>query len=406
MTNSACPVEPAAASERFDEIDALRGLALFGIMLANLPNFIGLALTEDPVTVARMMGDLTQAQLNGFFNFVLDGKFYTIFSLLFGLGFALQLDRLDARGTDGRAIFRRRMVILFLIGIFHLSFIWAGDILTLYALIGFILPLFHRLPDRWLLGIAALLLFAVPLAGTAYFGQSDEAWTGPVFDLGNRVFVAAGGNLEVTYFENLRDLWWADLLPRAASEWIYVIGDKLYTWRIPKVMGTMILGMWAGRMLLRGQLIGNVRLLATIAIAGAAISIPANLVYAQQAPHAQTHWSSLIGTAPAGIAYAALFLLAAPLMPRVTTALAAAGRMALTNYLATSVICVAIFYGAGLGLMGSITLLQGWLFGLALFAAMLTWSTAWLKTHKQGPIEALWRKLTYPVRERTGTAPA
>ena len=113
----------------------------------------------------ELSGGFTREYFAIFFNGMLDGKFYTIFSFLFGLGFAFQLERLEARGAAGRAIFMRRMAVLLIFGLIHLSFIWSGDILTLYALLGFTLPLFHPLGDRALLVVAAALLFAVPVLG-------------------------------------------------------------------------------------------------------------------------------------------------------------------------------------------------------------------------------------------------
>lgn len=394
IDNSAGPATPA---DRFIEIDALRGLALFGILLANLPSFIGLAMADTPERAMAIIGDMPQVATGIIVNFILDGKFYTVFSLLFGLGFSLQLDRLTRRGAAGTSIFMRRMAILLMIGLIHLSFIWSGDILTLYALAGFTLSLFHRMKDVWLLSCAFFLVLIVPFVGLFLLPTADGEWTAPVFALGDTLFASTGHDADASYFVILKDQWWPTVWARAASEWAYVAGDKLYTWRIPKVLGTMLLGMWAGRMLVRGRLIGNTRLLWSVAIAGAVIAVPTNLVYMQQPPHTQTHWSSLAGTLPAGLAYAALFLLAAPYIPRVIDWLAGAGRMALTNYLATSVICVLIFQGAGLGLMGSVTLFEAWLFGCALFAAMLVWSRWWLGGREQGPMEALWRRLTYPT---------
>lgn len=398
MAKSATLIAPAVRTDRYTEIDALRGLALFGILMANLPIFVGLGLAEDPETQRKILGSLTQASHAFIVNFILDGKFYTVFSLLFGLGFALQLDRLEQRGADGIAIFRRRMTVLLFIGLFHLSFIWGGDILTLYALIGFTLPFFHRITSRSLLALSALLIFLVPLIGTNLFPREGS---GPLFFFSWELYEAFGGDREMTYFDDLKYHFWPNLFARAASEWSWAMGEYLLSWRISKVLGIMLLGMWAGRKLVRGELIGNGRLLWPVVIIGAVISIPLNIIYAQQAVHSGTHWSSLIGTVPAALAYAAAFLLFAPHFPRAVDALANAGRMALTNYLTTSIVCTIIFTGAAFGLMGSVTMLQGWAFGFLFFGLMLSWSSWWLARHKQGPMEALWRRLTYPST-RTG----
>lgn len=404
MTKSASLIAPAAASDRFTEIDALRGFALFGILLANLPDFMGLSFAGE--RAPALIGDVDPQVFNALFNFVLDGKFYTIFSLLFGLGFSLQLDRLDKRGANGRAIFWRRMAVLFAIGICHLSFIWSGDILMLYALIGFTLPLFRPLSDRMLLVVAAILIFAVPFAGVYFINLRNPQWIAPVYDAAMGLYVAAGGDAQTEYFDELAQGGWDSIPRRAASEWLFYIGGKLESWRIPKVLGIMLVGMWAGRRLVAGELLGNRRLLWAVLVAGLAISVPFNLVYAQQQPHEQTHWASLAGTVPAGLAYAAAFLLTAPQLPRVIAALAPVGRMALTNYLATSGIAVIVFYGIGFGMMGHLTVAPVYLGGIALFALMILWSRWWLARHAQGPMEALWRRLTYPSGQRARVATA
>ena len=397
MPRYASLVSPAPAADRYTEIDALRGFALFGILLANLPFWVGIPFVP-PELRQELSGGFTREYFAIFFNGILDGKFYTIFSLLFGLGFALQLERPEARGAAGRAIFMRRMAVLLVFGLIHLSFIWSGDILTLYALLGFTLPLFRPLGDRALLVVAALLLFAVPVLGVWLLNTQDADWLKPLHEGSMALFVAAGGDPQADYFTELSRGGWRDLMNRAASEWAFTFTDKLETWRIPKVLGTMLFGMWAGRKLLRGELLGNRHLLWSIALAGAAIALPLHLVYVDQPLHAQTHWSSLFGTAPAGFAYAAAFLLAMPHLPRLEAALAPVGRMALTNYIATSVIFGFVFFGLGLGMMGRINLVQTYLGGLVLFAGMIALSRWWLTAHRQGPLEALWRHLTYPAK--------
>lgn len=395
MPKYASLVSPAPGIDRFTEIDALRGFALFGILLANLPFWVGVPFAP-PEMRQQLMGGITLPAFSIFFNGILDGKFYTIFSLLFGLGFSLQLERLEARGAAGQAIFRRRMAVLLLFGLIHLSFIWSGDILTLYALLGFTLPLFRPLGDKALLAVAALFLFVVPVLGVWLLNIRNPEWLEPLWSGSMGLYAAAGGNPEADYFTELSTGGWRDLLNRAASEWAFTFTDKLETWRIPKVLGTMLVGMWAGRKLLRGELLDNRRLLWSVFAIGLVIALPLQFFYVQQPPHSQTHWSSLFGTAPAGFAYAAGFLLAIGHVPAIKRALSAVGRMALTNYFATSVVGGFIFFGLGLGMMGRIDLPQAYVGGLVLFALMIAFSRWWLAAHNQGPLEALWRRLTYP----------
>ena len=396
MTKVASLTAPAGAGDRFTEIDALRGFALFGILLANLPVWIGIPFAGE--RTAELMGAVTPQQFVAVFNGVLDGKFYTIFSALFGLGFSLQLERLEARGANGRRIFLRRMVVLLGFGLIHICLIWPGDILMLYALMGFTLPLFRPLSDRALLAMSATLIFLLPALLVWLVNSQHPGWAEPMRDWAMSIYVSAGGTAisGSDYFNDLATGGIAELMPRAASEWAFGIVGRIEDWRFLKVLGTMLLGMWAGRKLLRGNLIGNRQLLWRVLWVGLAIGVPSNIVYAQQMPHQQSHWSSLVGTAPLGLAYAAAFLLAIPSLPRVKRVLADFGRMALTNYIATSVVMGLIFYGFGLGMMGTLKVPETYAIGLIFFVVMLFWSRWWLIWQKQGPLERLWRRLTYP----------
>ena len=163
------PLSPTTAKERHVVLDALRGMALLGIALANFPEFaLWTFLSADVQSAIQTAG------VDGIVRFLqymlVDGKFYTIFSLLFGVGFALILSRHPV------SLFVRRMVILVAIGACHLMFIWSGDILLLYAIGGLLLPLFLRLKDKLLLMLAAcLILIPVGLDALTEYAGSDVA---------------------------------------------------------------------------------------------------------------------------------------------------------------------------------------------------------------------------------------
>lgn len=133
MTNLICTVKP---KQRYIILDALRGLALFGICLANFPEF-SLYTFMDSQTQQSMPTANVDTVVRYLQYIFIDGKFYTLFSLLFGIGFSIILSNAENNGSNGIAIFYRRMSVLFLIGLFHLIFLWAGDILILYAFMGF-----------------------------------------------------------------------------------------------------------------------------------------------------------------------------------------------------------------------------------------------------------------------------
>jgi len=385
---------PTTVAERVAAIDALRGFALLGVLLADLFYWSGMAYarTEE---LRDLGGFLGLRVFSRFYNFVLDGKFYTLFALVFGLAFTLQMDRLAKRGADAAGIFRRRMAVLLAIGIAHMLLLWDGDMLTLYALLGFVLPLFVRASDRALLVWAVLIGLAVPLAGMLV-GQVTGLNPGAaMFDwavANSRAlgvdpltrpaipFIAGGG--------------WHDWAVWQATGWSFTWGERLSTWRIGKVLGPMLLGMLAGRYLLRGQLLENRALLKRWTIGGFAIGIPVNLFYMDMHAHAQSSWQSLLGSVPMGIAYATGFLMLWPGDQRLLRVFAPAGRMALTNYLVQSLLGALVFYGIGLGLMGKLSMPWVYLYGIAVFSAQVWFSRWWLARHDHGPAEALWRRFS------------
>ena len=150
---------PPQQKKRYVVLDALRGFAILGIILANFPEF-SLWTFSDPSTWTR-----TDTVTRAVQTFFVDGKFYTLFSLLFGVGFSIQI----ANAGGKLRTFYRRMAVLLCIGLIHLFFLWSGDILALYAVCGMILPLFRKLPTRKLLTIAGCLFF-VPVVLDAIFG--------------------------------------------------------------------------------------------------------------------------------------------------------------------------------------------------------------------------------------------
>ncbi len=392
--------------DRIELVDALRGFALFGILLANILYWSGWVLVTDAERLA-MADAAAQMWQYRFHHLLIDGKFYTLFSMLFGAGFAIQLDRLSRRGADGLRIYRRRVLILLAIGLVHSWLIWDGDILTLYALLGLVLPLFIRWSDRALLIGAATFIFAVPIAGITLFQALEwrpELW---LFGLSDRITlalgVAPGPDLALRLLPN-DDL--ASLMTWTLSGTPYSWGLRLGSWRIPKVLGIMLIGIWVGRRLSAGTLSGDRRLLWRVTVVGFLIGLPAGLAYALTPGQGQASWTSLIGTVPLALAYAAGFALLWPKARPWLGLFAAPGRMALTNYLLHSLLGALIFYGIGLGFIGKLSPLGFYAIAVAIFAVQLVFSRWWLAHHAQGPMEALWRRWTYGRQPLPATAAA
>ena len=388
-----------SASERIELLDALRGLALFGILLANIRYWAGWTFLDEQGKIA-LAG--TSAPLVDFLHTALiDGKFYTIFSLLFGIGFALQLSRLEARSDRATAIYVRRMLVLLAIGLTHLLLIWVGDILSLYASCGLALLLVRRWPDRRLLAGAAILTM-IPV-----FAQAGAWMAGAPIDTGLRPFAgdmfAALGGTPGQRVEWLRRDDLESFLAFAVTRWPMQLDYLIESWRIPKVLAIMMLGLWAGRRLVAGTLLTDRGLLKRVVACGLVAGVPANLVLAalgglEQQSLSAAFWASVayaVGVVPLGLAYAATFILAWPARKHSLGLFAPVGRMALTNYLMHSVLGVMIFFGLGLGLIGRVG--PPGFYGMAsvIFVGQVLLSRWWLAHFNQGPVERLWRWGTY-----------
>ena len=387
-------------SERVELLDALRGFALFGILLANILYWSGWIFLQSEQRRALAGSDGVALQYLFHHGFV-DGKFYTIFSLLFGIGFSLQLRRLEDRDLDGPRVFRRRLLILLAIGLIHMVLVWDGDILTFYALIGLLLPLFRRWEDRSLLLAAAILIFLVPWFGHMVFEALGWRPHEAVADFGNRIFAALGGNPADPIG------WMRRTDPYAFFAWVmggwpFAISTRLESWRIPKLLGIMLLGLLLGRRLADGKLLNDRRLLWWTFGVGLTVGLPLSLAYGLIPNLGQMSIPSLIGTVPLALAYAAGFALAWPRWSGALRVFAAPGRMALTNYLLQTLLGIGIFYGVGLGLVGRVPPLGIYVIAVLVFALQMAFSHWWLARRAQGPMERLWRTLTYAgVRPRT-----
>ncbi|MDR1103503.1 MAG: DUF418 domain-containing protein, partial [Tannerella sp.] len=166
---------PVGSTGRYRILDALRGMALAGICLANFPEFALYTFQKQEVVEAMPTAPVDHIVKYLQYIFI-DGKFYSLFSILFGIGFSIILSRSPERNRNGLTVFYRRMATLAVIGFLHLMFVWSGDILLLYALLGMLLPLFRNLSDRKLLSVAAaLILFPVVMDALKVLTGFDPA---------------------------------------------------------------------------------------------------------------------------------------------------------------------------------------------------------------------------------------
>ena len=393
MTKAGVQIGPTTGRQRHVILDALRGLALMGIALANYPEFALWTFLSGEEQAAMATASIDEIVRFCQYLFV-DGKFYTIFSILFGIGFSLILAR------HGRKLFVRRMLILLVIGFLHLMFIWSGDILLLYAVGGLLLTLFVGLKDKALVVLALSLIF-IPVgldALTEFYGIDFAA---PFYQAWWDQAEKQGIN-EANFASWLRDAnsygqMLAFLLQGAYERmWEFVEGHRL-----PKVVGLFILGYLVGKHRLFARL--QELPLQKVFLGTALVAIPMSLLYAWSATNGHP-WGRAIHSllyAVSVIPLAIVYIIGICMLylrhqdGAVFRWLAAPGRMALSCYISQSLIGIVMFYGLGFGLGTTFGLVHIELIALTVFLLQVLLSRFWLRYFYFGPLEWLWRMLTY-----------
>ena len=396
---------PTLPTERILTLDILRGFALLGILVVNMAGFSGTY--ERPTALPDQVAAFI---VNVFFS----GKFNSLFSLLFAIGFTIQLERLEQRvGSDARWIYVRRLLALFVIGIAHAVLIWDGDVLHYYALLGFVLMLLRNVSDRTVVVLVvvlllvpglrslALLLFSTPELNAARNAFREEFLaTAGVLGSGSYVDVVAHNvwSLRRVYFTGL------------GLETTILLGYLLF-------LVTMLLGLLSGRHRWIQRAAENPVLLRRVQWWALGVGVASGVVLAISSGFIERSvpsvWFIVYRTAYAvsRVALMAFYvativrLTASPRWVRWLMPLAAAGRMPLTNYLLQSVLCTAIFYGWGLGLWGQVgeALQLGLAFGI-FFGLQVPLSVLWFRHFAYGPMEYVWRVLSYGRRPQAPLA--
>ena len=392
---------------RFEILDALRGFALLGVLLANILGFCGWfdLSQEQQVALSSETGVRVWSFVHHAF---VDGRFYSLFSLMFGIGFAVILARLSQRdATEALTIFRRRLWVLLGIGMVHLCLIWAGDILVLYSLLGFVLVACRNLSDRGLLiGAAGLVLF--PIVGYGLVWATSFPFYLPLYELGMHLdTVFSPEHSKLSSLERLRLEGAVPFIEWNLPGPLFRFGWLLESWRLPKVMGLFLLGLWAGRRLAAGTLLNDRALLRRVCTRGFAVGLPAGLLLgvmpeAYGPPTMQGFQNAVLyafAVVPMALAYASGFVLLCQAGgERWLRQFAPVGRMALTNYLSQTILCTTIFYGIGFGMVGRFAPWQVVATALTIYTGQWLFSRWWLSRYAFGPMEWLWRSLTYRRR--------
>ncbi len=439
----AVPPRPVEALERVGSVDVLRGLALMGILAMNVVAFAWPERVYGTPIADPSAGPL-DIGLWAFNHLVFDTKMMTLFSMLFGAGLVLMSDRADGRGAKLRGVYYRRCFWLLVIGCVHAYLIWDGDILVMYALCGFVLyPMRHLRPRTLIVaGVACNLVLFALWAGFRTVGVPYMRTTAA------RVEAKKAASEKPTRWElRVHEGWtsmtkskppsrekfleqiaihrgpYVGLVQHRAEQLIFVqtIGFVLGGWWLAG--GRMLIGMGLMKLGVFGAGLSR-RTYAWMAAIGYGVGLPLmafdvwvevrnGFFEGRMFDYIMAGWPmlTLYGSllVVAGHIGLVMLLVQTGTLAWLTRRLAAAGRMALSNYLFDSILCTTLFYGYGFDLFA--TLGRPWLYGLvlAIWAFQLWFSPIWLAHFRFGPAEWLWRSLTYwqlqPMR-RQAPAPA
>lgn len=396
----------ADGASRLPLIDSVRALALLGVVIMNVSamqmRFVGRDImgSAGPVDIGVMAVDLLFVQ----------GKARACFAFLFGFGFATLMMRSEAKGGDFGRFYVRRMLALLGFGLVNQALLFWGDILVLYALLGMLLLPLRKLADRSLLQLGLILVALPPLAVGAL-----EALNGgplPALVATDGAAEAARGLAAMTssnYLDFVR-FSVSQAVERRLTDTAHMVIYDL------TVFGLFLLGAWSARQRILFELEAwrpRLRKIALICLPGgfALSAISASRLAGLSAEGAVY---GLVTAAAIGLPVMAFGYLAATTLlfsrgfQAMQRMLAPAGRMPLTNYLASGAIGCFIFYGYGLGMLGQLGLAATNLLAISIFLALVLVSHLWLACYPQGPLEWAWRRLAYgrPGQRITATMAA
>ncbi len=388
---------PVSLAERILFIDILRGMALLGILAANMRAFF--APLDSYGNIGVLFHSRADVLAQAFIDTFVQGKFVTIFSFLFGLGFAIQLSRAEARGARFMGFYPRRLLALALFGLIHGILIWAGDILLTYALAGAILLFFRKRRQKTLLWWAGGI-FSLPIVVSTtflilYFSGFRRPWMEPKPPDVNKLHAIIDTYAHGSVRQILAQNWveWTRELPATLFA-IYAVG-------------LFLLGMWVWRSGIIQRLPEYRPVLQRVCAWCLPIGLTVNLFVAivkvviPPGTVSLLAWFANILWLPGSHVLSAGYISGLALIflhqdwRRLLLPFAAVGRMALTDYLMQSVLCTLFFYHYTTGLYGRIGPAIGLAVTVILFGAQIVFSNWWLTRYRFGPMEWLWRTLTY-----------
>ena len=393
--------ENSVTQDRVQVLDVLRGFALAGILIINAMSILAVKGSTPAFTVDIPFADRTLQDLILFF---VESKFFTLFSLLFGIGFAIQIQSAEKQGNAFLPRISRRMAGLLLFGILHILLLWDGDILVIYAITGILLILFRKTAYVWirrwviaLLAIPGVLVFAIFIYTLIARLSSSGAQT---LAKGDASLAKEFANTEST--EKLLQNGFVEGISERIHTYLEL--SPLLFSRIPTVLAMFLIGLYLGRSNFIRQLPEKVELLKKVRFWGLTVgfSLMFLIVLGTKILPTVTALVAIIEDQYlAGpilcLGYASALTLSFLKNPnrKIYGYFSKVGRMALTNYLTQSLVLTFLAYGWGLGLALKLNGFQVLGISFLLYVAQVVMSGLWLSKFKYGPFEWVWRCITY-----------
>ena len=399
------PTHPTSEQQRLGILDSLRGFAILGIFCINMV-VVGWHTTTEASEKIIWFGKLEDVVVM-LLDTLVEGKFYSIFSLLFGIGFGMYLNRQSVSTIEMLPIFKRRLRALLWIGIAHSLLLWIGDILFLYAWLGFVLVYFRHKSDKWLLKAALICLLLPVLFYPLRFIHPYVSLGTPIYAISLLVGPLLGYEniMELNFIEAQLSTSWSDFFKMNILGFIFRQGDLFDQLRPFKVFAMFLLGYWASRQ----QWHQNPSLFIKKFKSWIPIALPIfilvnfGMAYIKWDKYYEGHWTGwlktlfyAIGVVPLSLCYVYLFSKAYQMWHiKIFDYFSKVGRMALSNYIFHSVVYLVLMRGVFLGLLGKLSPVACLMVVGLVFPLQILFSSWWLSRFRFGPLEWLWRSLTY-----------
>lgn len=382
-------IAPTLLSERVEGLDFLRGIALLGILLANMLHFHSPYAYMDPYT--QFTGADEQTLFMGIDVFI-EASFYPLFAMLFGYGINMKYEKSLKSQMAFAPFMARRLALLMVFGLIHALLIWSGDILFTYALMGLAMIVLVKIPKKWLFSLA-LVLYIVP-----------SLLLYVVLSIGHKINPNAllDGFIDTEKISMALATYGRGTLGEIVTfRWSEFISFQLFgaITSVVAILPLLMLGAAFSKAKIIERMVTMKGTFVLVMVLFMSVGLLVKTIPYWDAPTFENIFlvQSMVGGPLLTIGYASLFLLVwqVPFLRVVTQPFATIGRMAFTTYIMQSIFATLLFYSYGAGLYGKVSIGTGTLLAVGIFVIQLVFAHIWLSKFRMGPLEFMWRKWSY-----------